>query len=292
MSPTSRLPRGLRVPVLLVVVLAATTAGGWALSGHDPAPTSPERPAFLSAPGEPLPAPAENRSYRMTARARSTTASGLEEATVVRQREYVPGQRVVVVDSQVVTGDDDVVQSTTYRLGDRRFVRRTFADAAAFEAAVDRGSVARLDETSLTTYSVRRDAGESAGIEPGEALTDLYALRYERTGETTYEGQRVVVYEATDGWTTRQRIDGEPDAESLYVRQATGRVLVDPEDGAILLADVEGSVVRADSWADVLTGDARTVSVEYRVETGVERPDRPAWVEPFVEGSRNATATA
>jgi len=287
MSPTSRLPRGVRVPVLLVVVVAAVTAGGWALSVHDPAPASPERPAFLSAPGEPLPAPVENRSYRVTAR--STTATGLDEATVVRQREYVPGQRVVVVDSQVATGDDDVVQSTTYRLGDRRFVRRTFSDAAALEAAVDGGSVARLDETSLTTYAVQRDAEESAGIEPGEALTDLYALRYERAGETTYEGERVVVYEAREGWTTRERLGAGPETESLYVRQATGRVLVDPEDGAILLADVEGSVVRADSWADVLTGDARTVTVEYRVETGVERPDQPTWVGPFVH---NDTGTA
>lgn len=279
MSPTSRLPRGLRVPVLLVVALAMVTAGGWALSVHDPAPTTPDRPAFLSAPGEPLPAPAENRSYRVTAR--SSTQTGLDEATVVRTRQYVPGQRAVVVDSQVVTGDDDVVQSTTYRRGDRQFVRRTFSDADAFRQAIERGPVARLDETSLTAYSVERRTNPPASIRPGEALDELYALRYERVGETIYRGERVVEYEPTAGWATRARLDADADAESVYVRQAEGQVLVDPDDGAILVADVEGAVVRADDWAGVLTGDARSLAVEYRVETDVDRPTRPAWVASF-----------
>jgi len=279
MSPTSRVPRELRVPLLLVVALALVTAGGWALAVHDPAPPAPERPSFLSAPGEPLPAPAENRSYRVTAR--STTQTGLDEATVVRTRQYVPSQRAVVVDSRVVTGDDDVVQSTTYRLGDRQFVRQTFSDAGAFRQAVERGSVARLDEASLTAYSVEHRPDAPAGIRPGEALDELYALRYERVGETTYRGERVVEYEPTTGWTTRSRLDGDPGPESVYVRQAAGRVLVDPDDGAILVADVEGAVVRADDWAGVLTADARSVAVEYRVETGIDRPPRPAWVASF-----------
>lgn len=289
---SSRLPRGARAPAVLLAAMLVATALGWGLFVHNPAPERPDRPGFLSAPGESLPAPAENQSYRVTVKMETNDpgAGGL----VVRQKEYVPGKHPVVKDSQVAT-NGDVVQYVTYRNGQRRYVRKTYDDARSFQAHAGDPGVTRTDRTSLTHYS-RGDARRSAAtIDPQRALRTLYMLRYEKRGTTRYQGRTVVRYVPVTGWTTTASLDGSDSVQSVYVRQADGQVLVDPADGAILKANVSGAVIQASNWAGVMTGDARSVSVRYEVDTGIEQVSQPPWVstlndsgnvEPSVDGKR------
>lgn len=252
---------------------------GWGLFVHDPAPAEPNRPAFLSPPGEPLEPPTDNESYRLTARFQSTDPSVND--MVVRQREYVPGRQPVVKDSQVAS-DGEIVQSVTYRTGSRKYTRETFDDARSFRRSLDGERVAAADRTSLTAYELDAAEAPPASIEPKQALEKLYLLGYEKAGQTTVDGETVDRYVPVSGWTTTAREDGSGH-RTLYVRRAEGEVLVDPEDGAILRSEVSASIIEADTWADVMTGNAYSISVEYEVDTGIEEVRRPPWVRTLNE---------
>lgn len=283
---TSASTRG-RASVVVVVAMLIATAVAWGLFVHDPAPNDPQRPAFLSAPDEPLPAPTNSEPYEVTATLKSNYPE-VEQTNVVRTKVYYPDGEPVVKDTQLATGEGPVVQRTTYQRGDREYVRATYDDPTAFRQHVDEENVVLSDPASLTYYEVDRTSEVSADIQPRRALEGLYLLRYEKRGETTYKGHEVVRYEAVSGWTTSQSF-GDGDAESIYVRQADGEVLVDEQTGAILKADVTGSFVKADNWADVMTHDSYSVTITYTVDTDVEPPSEPPWVDSL-EGV-NETAT-
>ncbi|MEF8773922.1 MAG: hypothetical protein V5A23_06965 [Halobacteriales archaeon] len=269
-----RLPRGVRLPAVLLVLVVVAATLGWGLFVHHPAPGDPDRPAFLPSPGEPLAAPAENESYRLTITMESEGLAG----EVVRQRTYVPRRPPVVKDTRLSPGGE-VVQSITYRSGRTRYVRRTYDDAATFrEAVTTTNGAVTADQASLTSYRLETATRPAATIEPGPALRGLSLLGYERQGTTTYDGETAIRYEPTSGWVTRPSRSGDA-GQSLYVRQASGFVIVDADTGAIRAADVSGSVVRADSWGGVMTADAFTLDVEFEVETGIEAAvSRPPWV--------------
>lgn len=255
--------------------MLVVSAFGWGLFVHDPAPSSPERPTFLSAPGEPLPAPAENKSYRLTVRMESSDPETGD--VVVRKKKYVPGKQAEVKDSLVASGGE-VVQYVTYRSGSLEYTRRTYDDSQTLQQHVNPDDVARVERASLTSYQFDPAISPAADIEPREALQKLYMFSYEFRGTTTYNGHEVKRYVPVSGWTTRV-LPESGTTQSLYVREASGEVLVDADDGAIRKATVEGAVVEADSWGEVMTGDATTVTLSYRVRTGVDDVSRPPWVE-------------
>ncbi|PSP79347.1 hypothetical protein BRC81_05000 [Halobacteriales archaeon QS_1_68_20] len=278
--------RGRATVVAVVAVLLVGTAAAWGLFVYDPAPTDPQRPAFLSAPDEPLPAPTESGPYQVTATMQSNYP---DSDRVLRTKVYYPDGSPVVKETTLRDGDGSVVKETTYRRGDREFVMATVDSPSAFDRQVASDEVVQADPASLTYYEVDQETGPAADIEPGQALQGLYLLRYEERGKTTYQGTQVVRYEAVDGWTTSAAIGDGEDAQSVYVRQARGEVLVDADTGAILKADVSGSVIKADKWADVMVEDSYSVTVTYEVDTSVEPPSEPPWVDSLERG--NVTAT-
>lgn len=278
----ARLPRGTRVPAILMATLLVASGMGWGMVVHTPAPEEPQRPAFLSGPGEPLPPPAMNQSYALEVRY-ETNEPG-EEAVIVRQKRYVPGPEPVVQDAQIATGQGAVVQSVSYRSGDRRYTRTTVDDREAFRESVGQPEVVESEPSSMTYYEVETSERSGASIEPRRALEGLYMLRYQRKGETVYEGRTVIRYVPTTGWTTRSRLNDDGTV-TLYVRQTRGEVLVDKRTGAILRADVDGSVVQATSWAGVMTKDGRSISVEYEVEMGIDAVEEPPWVDSLENAS-------
>lgn len=279
-----QVPRGARLPAIAVAVLVAATAVGWGLFVYQPAPASPERPAFLVGPGEPLPPPTDD-SYRMTVELRSNYPS-LDGVVVVRQREYVPGGTPVVVDSQVSSGEGDVLQYVQYRRGATQWTRQTYADREAFEKSISRDDVIRIDRTALTYYTLDTEESAAADINPGAALQGLYMLRYEHRGTATVDGRTVDRYVATTGWTTRERLEPGDGDQSLYVRQAHGEVLVDSATGAIVRANVTGSVIEAESWAGVMTAESHSITIRYEVDTDIDQPGEPPWVDSLSMGNR------
>lgn len=291
MRVPSRLPRGTRLLAVGFVVLLVTSGLGFGLFVYEPAPETPDRPLFLAEPGEPLPAPNLNESYRVTVKLDSNYPQ-VSSQRVIRQKEYIPGKTPIVKDSQVTTGNSDVVQYVTYRTGERQYVRKTYNDAAAFERRLENTDFTQVDRTTLTYYAVNQSRDPGDTIRPGQALKALYMLRYERVGETTYKHTEVVKYRAVQGWTTRERLGAGKGDESVYVRQARGFVLVNPDSGAILKAEVSGSVVKANTWADVMTAKSYSVSVVYDVDTGIDDVSKPPWVGELGHTNETAKSTS
>jgi hypothetical protein len=264
-----------RVPAILLVATLVVTSLGWGLFVHEPAPSKPEQPSFLSKPGEPLPGPAENQSYQVTVKLESNDPNVPD--TVVRQKRYVPGTQPVVKDSQV-SSNGDVVQYVTYRSGTHQYTRRTYEDAKSLRRHVAKREVAKVERASLTSYERDPANRPAAAIRPQRALLGLYMFRYEKRGTTTYQGRTVQKFVPVTGWNTR--VDRQTGArESLYVRETEGEVLVDPDSGAILKATVSGSVIEANTWNGVMTGDAVSITVHYTVDTDIETVSRPPWVD-------------
>lgn len=274
-----------RATVVVVVVMLVATAMAWGLFVYHPAPADPQRPAFLSAPDEPLPPPTETEPYQVTATMQSNYPA-VDQTRIVRTKVYYPDEAPVVKDTRLSNGEGPVVRQTTYRRGDRRFVMATVDDPSVFDRQVDAENVVQADPASLTYYEVEQSDDAAADIEPGRALQGLYLLRYEKRGTTTYKGTEVVRYEAVNGWTTSTAFGDGDDAESIYVRQASGEVLVDPDTGAIMKADVTGSFIKADDWADVMVEDSYVVTITYEVDTSVDQPSEPPWVDSIRRANR------
>ncbi len=275
--------RGRTTVVVVVVVMLVATVAAWGLFVYDPVPADPQRPAFLAS-DESLPAPTEAEPYQVTATVQSNYP---ENDRVVRTKVYYPDEAPVVKDTRLSSGDGPVVRRTTYRHGDREFVMATVDSSSAFDRQADAGNVVRADPTALTYYEVEQETDSAADIEPGPALQSLYLLRYEERGEATYRGTEVVRYGAVDGWTSGRTFDEGEGAQSVYVRQASGEVLVDAETGTILKADVSGSFIKAENWADVMVADSYSVTVTYEVDTSVDPPSEPPWVDSLA-GNRTA----
>ena len=288
MAGSTRVPAGGKTTVVVVVVMLVTTMLAWGLYVHNPAPSDPERPAFLSAPNEPLPPPSDSEAFQATATLRSNYPH-VDQTNVVRTKVYYPDEPAIVKDTQLASGYGPVLQQTTFRQGDQGYIRATYNDRAAFDERIDAETVVRVDQTSLTFYEVEQSATVSPGIEPRHALRSLYLLRFEERGHTTYDGHDAIRYEAVNGWTTSEAFDEGDTAKSIYVRQARGEVIVDAQTGAILKADVTGSFIEATNWADVMTHPSYSLTITYDVDTTVEPPSQPPWVDSLKKSNQTVT---
>lgn len=267
---------GRRAAALVMAVLVVATVLG--LFVHRPAPVQPDQPAFLGPPDGRLPPPT---SGPYTATARLETYRPGAERQAVWTRTYAPGETPVVKEAVTLAGEEGPVQRVTYRRGRREYVRATFSERETFERRLG-SNVVRTDRSALTYYRVEPAAAPpAAAIEPPSQLRPLWLFTYDRRGTTSYRGELVVRYVPTPGWTVTD--PAGPGERSQYVRAASGEVLVAPETGAILKADVSGRIVPASNWAEATVRRGYAVSLKYRVTAGADRPAEPPWVQGLQE---------
>ncbi len=269
----------------LLVVLAASLG---ALFVYQPDAQTSDPPFAV----DDQPAPVDG-SYRIVGQARVVTERG--ERYYELSRTYAPGDPAVGTLRLILGGPDDQMVVERYSRGNRSYVRQRWTDGAAFqrqrERVGDREGVVRTYDWTRTIYEASDDTGGvTASARGGIPVSRLTLLPYERAGNATYEGRDAVRYEPTTGW-TEVRPGPHSDRRTYRVRSASGEVLVDPETGALLSADVEATVVTAETWADVFTEPDLEFDVEYRVETDVERPRVPPWVQGLQATAETPPAT-
>ena len=278
------LARNWRVVAAVVLLLVVAAGGWWGLFVHEPAPETPSELPF-EATDTTFPV---DDSYRVVARLH-TTVDG-ETYSITGTRTFVPGDPSVTLIRWSYGGPDGRTTVVSYERNGS-FTRQTWMNAADYrsfrDAYRDSEEFVRAVDATRTVYTADRD-GVSAGTVFGTdvPLSMLAQVPYERRGTTGYDGQEVVRYVAEPGWVTRAYgLLG--DRRATWVRTTNGEVLVAPDDGRVLHADVEATVVDAETWWDALTGPGSGMTVRYRVESDVERPEAPPWVEEIeTQGNR------
>lgn len=260
-----------RTRIVAGVLLLVTAAALWGLFVYEPTPNAPE-PPFAA---DDAPAPVDG-SYRVVGQ---IEASGEGEWSYIEETwTYAPGDPAVATNRMTFGGTDDWSTSTYYRRGNVSYNRQTYSNASDYREHRERlgeDDIVWTSDRTRSIYRVQRSE-EKVSAEPRVNLpaAALTMLPYERAGTTTYEGREVVRYVPTTGW-----IGSESGGRTFRVHSASGEILVDPETDALLYADVEATIVNADTWGDVLTEPEGEISISYRVEPGVERPRAPPWVE-------------
>lgn len=264
--------------VLAAALLVIVVSGGvyWGLFVHQPAGETPSDVPFETTdPTYPL-----DDAYRVVARFQ-TTVDG-EAYSTGGTRTYAPGDPSMTLVRWTYGGPDGRTTVVRYERNES-FTRQTWTNTADYRRfrdahRSDEGYVRAVDATR-TVYTTDRDAaGGTAVFGDGLPLSVLKQLPYERRGTVTHDGREAVRYVPESGWVMRTYglLD---DRRSTWVRTASGEVLVDPDDGDILRADVEARVVDADTWLDALTGPGTGLTVTYEVQSDVERPTQPPWVD-------------
>lgn len=276
-----------RVAVALVALLVVL-AGAWVgLFVHRPAPDRPTAAPFSAADAG---LPVEG-TYRVEGVLR-TTVDG-ETFSIAGSRTYAPGDPSVAFARWTYGGPGGRTTVARYE-GNGSYTRQTWTNASdyrSFRAArSDDEDFVYAADGSRAVYAADRSA---VGADPDPAggfpLSVLAQLPYERRGTTSYEGRTVVRYVPETGWVTRSYglLD---DRRTTWVRAASGEVLVTPDGGVVLHADVEASVVSADTWWGALTRPGSGLELRYSVRPGVDRPRPPPWVDGIRE-RQGANAT-
>lgn len=264
--------------VLAAALLVVVLSGGvyWGLFVHQPAGETPSDVPFETTDSTyPL-----DDAYRVVAQF-ETTVNG-ETYSTSGTRTHAPGEPSMTLVRWTYGGPDGQTTVVRYERNES-FTRQTWTNTAEYRKfrdmhRSDEGFVRAVDATR-TLYTTDRDvASGTAVFGNGLPLSMLKQLSYERRGTATHDGREAVRYVPESGWVMRTYglLD---DRQVTWVRTATGEVLVDPDDGDVLRADVEATVVDADTWVDALTGPGTGLAVEYEVQSGVERPAQPPWVD-------------
>ncbi len=269
------------VGATILIVLAASV---WGLFLYQPDPKPSDPPFTVDEP------PADG-SYR--AESQMHTTGGPERSYLQSTYTYVPGDPAIAMSRSIRGTTDDQAMVVNYWRGNRTYVRQTWTDATEYrdhlELLGDGEDVVRTSDSMQSIYKLRHNEGQISPSPRDNLLTSVLSmLPYERDGTVTYAGRDVVRYEPTTGWTARKP-NPDVDPQTYRVRSASGEVLVDAETGALLYADVDATIVPAETWSDVLTEPDLNLHIEYRVETGVNRPRRPPWVHGLEATSGNVT---
>jgi len=280
----ARDPRVAVVAVALLVVMAGTWVG---LFVHRPAPARPSAVPFSAADaGLPV-----DGTYRVEGEL-ETTVDGAT-FSIEGSRTYAPGDPSAALARWTYGGPSGRTTVVRYE-GNGSYTRQTWTNASDYRrfraARSDDEDFVYAADAARAVYaadsSVVGDDPDPAG---GFPLSVLAQLPYERRGTTTYEGRTVVRYVPETGWVTRSYglLD---DRRTTWVRAATGEVLVAPDGGVVLHADVEASVVSAETWWGALTRPGSDLDLRYSVRPGVDRPRPPPWVDGIRERqAANAT---
>lgn len=270
-----------RLQALVVAALLVGPAAWWGLFVHEPSVSAPDEQPFRMAPGD---APIDG-SFRVTASAEGTVQG--ERITFERVHTYAVGNPGVSLTYWRLERPGDGRTTVQYHEGLAAYTRSTLTNGTRFRSATRPGETfagAVVVEDARTVYEAEPTTRTpDATLVPSLPTLLLAELPYERAGTTTYEGRDVVRYVPSSGWMLRD-LSPRSDPRPLRVRSAGGEVLVD-DSGRLLYANVSARTVPADTWGDVLLNDSRSLSVTYRTEFAVERPERPPWVD----GLRNRT---
>lgn len=270
------LARDRRVLAAVCLVLAVSAGGWWGLFVHQPAPQTPNELPFEAADAT-LPV---DDSYRVVARLH-TTVDG-ETYSITGTRTFVPGDPSVSLLRWSYSGPGGRTTVVRYERNGS-YTRQTWRNAADYrsfrDASRDSEEFVRAVDATRTVYTADRDGAHTGAVfGTGVPLSMLAQVPYERRGTTEYDDREVVRYVPEPGWVTRAYgLLG--DRRATWVRTAEGEVLAAPDDGRVLHADVEATVVDAETWWDALTGPGTGLTVRYSVESDVERPATPPWVE-------------
>jgi hypothetical protein len=267
--------RDRRVLVAVAALLVLLPAAWWGLAVHEPAPASPSTVPFSATDSE---LPVEGR-YQVVA-SLHTRVDGAR-FSVVGSRTYAPDEPAVALARWTYDGPDG--QSTVVRfVGNGSYTRQSWTSTSDYQSFRERRrgdpDFVRAVDATRSVYSADPDhTGTDPDPAGGVPLAVLAQLPYERTGTTTYAGRTVVRYVPETGWITRTYglLD---DRQTTYVRAATGEVLVARGNGAVLHAEIEATVVSAETWWGALTADGEDLTVRYTVRTDVDRPRPPPWV--------------
>lgn len=270
------LARDRRVLAVVLLVLAVSAGGWWGLFVHHPAPQAPNELPFEAADAT---FPVDD-SYRVVARLH-TTVDG-ETYSITGTRTFVPGDPSVTFIRWTYSGPDGRTTVVRYE-HNGSYTRQTWRNAADYrsfrDAYRDTEEFVRAVDATRTVYTADPDGASTGAVFGTDVpLSMLAQVPYEQRGTTEYDDREVVRYVPEPGWVTRAYgLLG--DQRATWVRTTNGEVFVDPEDGRVLHADVEATVVDAETWWDALTNPGSGMTVRYRVESDVERPAAPPWVE-------------
>lgn len=268
--------RDRRVLAAAVLVVVASGGAWWGLFVHQPAAETPSAAPFETTDAT---YPVDG-AYRIVARFR-TTVDG-ETYSIRGTRTYAPGDPSMTLVRWTYRGPSGRTTVVRYERNGS-FTRQTWTTAAEYRSFRDahRNSeefVRAVDATRTVYTADRDDVDGDVVFGLGLPLSTLGQVAYERRETTTHDGREVVRYVPESGWVTRSYgLLG--DRQTTWVRTASGEVLVDPDDGDVLYADVDATVVEADTWGSALTDRGTSLTIRYEVQSGVERPERPPWVE-------------
>ncbi|WP_435119439.1 hypothetical protein [Halolamina sp. C58] len=282
------LARDRRVQAAVLLVLAVSAGGWWGLFVHQPAPQTPNELPFEAADAT---FPVED-SYRVVARLH-TTVDG-ETYSITGTRTFVPGDPSVTLLRWSYSGPDGRTTVVRYERNGS-YTRQSWRNAADYrsfrDAARDTEEFVRAVDATRTVYTADPDGVSVGGVFGTDVpLSMLAQVPYEQRGTTEYDGREVARYVPEPGWVTRAYgLLG--DRRATWVRTTNGEVLVAPDDGRVLHADVEATVVDAETWWDALTGSGSGMTVRYRVESDVERPAAPPWVTEIDTGNGSDSPT-
>jgi hypothetical protein len=271
-----RVVRDRRVLAAAVLVMVVLGGAWWGVFVHQPAAETLSATPFETTDAT---YPVDG-TYRVVARFR-TTVDG-NTYSIRGTRTYAPGDPPVTLVRWTYGGPNGRTTVVRYERNGS-FTRQTWTNPSEYRSfrdthRDDEGFVQAVDATRTVYTADRDDVDGDAVFGAALPLSTLGQVAYERRGTTTHGGREVVRYVPESGWVTRSYgLLG--DRQTTWVRTASGEVLVDPDDGTVLYADVDATVVDADRWWGALTGLGTGLTVEYEVQSGVERPERPPWVE-------------
>ena len=257
------------IAVTVVAVLVVVSASLWALFLYQP-DAEPADPPFT------VEDPPVDGNYRVVGQMQSTSDSGVYN--VESTRTYAPGDPEVTVLRRTM-GADGESTFVSYVRGNRSYNRQTWSNASAFDERRESYTWARdpvrVSNSTQSIYWIDNETDhDETSRSDALSVSPLELLPYERAGTTTYQGRNVVRYEPKTGWVGTE--SGHPQAR---VTAASGEVLVDAETGTLLYADVDATLTPARTWGEFIFGSELDVSVQYWIETGVDRPDAPPWVD-------------
>lgn len=267
--------RDRRVLVAVAALVLLAPAGVWGLTVHEPAPASPSAVPFSATDSE---LPVDGR-YQVVA-SLHTRVNGAT-FSVAGSRTYAPDDPAVALARWTYDGPQG--QTTVVRfVGDGSYTRQSWTNVSDYQNFRERRRgdpdfVQAVDATRSVYSADPDDTSTDPDPVGGVPLSVLAQLPYERAGTTTHAGRPAIRYVPRTGWVTRSYglLD---DRQTTYVRAATGEVLAAQGNGAVLHAEVDATLVSADTTWEALTADGADLTVRYTVRTGVDRPRPPPWV--------------
>lgn len=289
LPPRTRRARATVIVGLAVLLVGIVAAG---VVAYHPAPDTPRTPQ-LYAP-EDGPAGGANTSFVVRARLRGTVAGETSTVAVDIASNATTGiaRRTTVIDGTAVT---------SYRTPAHTYERIAYASTADYERRLRQlrndssggQELVRADAATDTLY-LREPGGTDADdlpIEAGIVLSTVDIFPYERRGPAAGTNGDLVEYRPQPGW-HRYVVRG-PGNQTVYVRSASGRVLVDATTGRIHAVDVAGTVVTdVDVWPMAYVApadDILRISISYTFTSGPTPVDEPPWVTTMREEPANAS---